>query len=590
MSSSSRRSGAALLGAAAASLLAASVAQATAPELYEPYATPASARTSTPVVFEGGGYDQDGSETLSFAWDFAGGTAFGAFSAESVEHTFATDGLHALAVRGRDDQGETADLRITYATHPDNWNPVVEIDETSYRSQLTETATRFGQYLSLHLVHDDSPRAGVSATWDLDGDGAYGDGDSVEDRPLDRIAHFTTDGEHPVRAKVTDGQGGETIVNATVRTHTANEAPVITSYSDGQAILAANLGQSYTMLHVGVEEDYSDRSALTFAWKLDGVEQTEKTPHFTVPAGTSVGEHTAEVTVTDDGAGPDGAVGEARSSTKAVKFQVVTAYPAHLSAFSSLVHTDGGDRFRTLENIRLYAYQGSDKHATAYDWDLDADGQYDDATGYGTSFAFPNKGTYTVAARVTLSEGAPLVLTRQIVVDAGQDYAPVAPPVVPPANGNGDGGTHRPPTLTPEQVRAAMVAFLSGEAAAFLQGVAKANKKGISAARPVLSLGTLGPDQLPNGGTGRFDVYDKPSGRAAAASAKRKKLGSTTVTLAKGARKAVQVKLNAKGKALLRKKGKVKLTIDAALADALTGAKAATSRTYTFKVAKKKRR
>jgi hypothetical protein len=102
-------------------------------------------------------------------------------------------------------------------------------------------------------------------------------------------------------------------------------------------------------------------------------------------------------------------------------------------------------------------------------------------------------------------------------------------------------------------------------------------------------LGTLGPDTLPNGGTGAFNVYDKAPKLARAAAVKKPKLlGSTKVTIAKGQSKKVTVKLNKKGKALLKKKGKVKLTVQATLTDALTGASVKQVKTYTFKVKKKR--
>jgi len=135
-----------------------------------------------------------------------------------------------------------------------------------------------------------------------------------------------------------------------------------------------------------------------------------------------------------------------------------------------------------------------------------------------------------------------------------------------------------------------MTSFLSGQTVEFLQGVAGANRKGISARKPVLKLGTIGSGQLPNGGTVAIAVYDKPAGRKASASAKRRKLGATKVALAKGQSKKLSVKLNKRGKSLLRKKGRVKLTVQMLLRDAATGAMAQHSRTLTFKVKKTSKR
>ena len=51
-------------------------------------------------------------------------------------------------------------------------------------------------------------------------------------------------------------------------------------------------------------------------------------------------------------------------------------------------------------------------------WDLDNDGQFDDASGTGAQVTFPTAGTYTVRLQVTDDDGAPAVATRQIVVGA----------------------------------------------------------------------------------------------------------------------------------------------------------------------------
>lgn len=173
------------------------------------------------------------------------------------------------------------------------------------------------------------------------------------------------------------------------------------------------------------------------------------------------------------------------------------------------------------------------------------------------------------AAKVTINVGAPAS----------------TPAPTPPAT--------TPPGPTPAQALAAMQQFLRTSAVQLLQQIARSNKKGIDLSKLILVIGQLDAKVLPNGGSYQFGVFDKPGAtglKARAATAKRKLLGSVKGTLAKGQSKKVQVKLNKKGKALLKKKGKVKLTVDATLTDALTGAKVTQSKTYTFKVAKKKKR
>ena len=603
LSKSPRRHGKALLGAAAAAMLASSgTAAAAPPEVYYTSFSPANPRTTTPVKFSSGGYDPE-ETTIQYAWDLAATGAFSSLSENNfLEHTFTTDGVHWVVSRLQDGAGEKADTRFQIATHPDNWAPLGSIDDFAHQNFRTAKSEYDSQMLRVYVDHDDSPKAGHKASWDLNGDGTFngaGDGTEVKDFPLYRRANFIVDGTHPVKVKISDGQGEELSLSGTVRTHTTNEGPFLQYQAyDETTVSVADLQAGEGYVGTSWADDYTGFSGITYSWKIDGVTQEGQTGSgMELPANLSVGEHTAEVTASDNGYlpgewGSDSPTGEAKTTRHTIKVTVVEAYPTHaaeLSAYSMIDYShSAAPTFRTLENVRLYAYEGTGKVGTSYAWDLDNDGQFDDATGYGTYFAAPNKGTYKVGVRIEIKDGAPVTLDRTIVIDKGQDYAP-APPT---NNTNNNTGNQNPPAATPEQVKAAMVTFLTNETAEFLQLVAGQNKKGIDAAKAILALGTLGPDQLPNGGTGDFKVYDKAGKKlvARAAAAKRKMLGSTKVTLVKGQSKKVQVKLNKKGKALLKKKGKVKLTVDATLTDALTGAQVTQSKSYTFKVKKKKRK
>jgi hypothetical protein len=88
----------------------------------------------------------------------------------------------------------------------------------------------------------------------------------------------------------------------------------------------------------------------------------------------------------------------------------------------------------TLDASRS-AEPDADGAITRYEWDLDGDGAYDDATGATVTTAFGDQGTYPVGLRVTDDQGAQATVTAQVAVAnvapaVGSISAPVAPVAV----------------------------------------------------------------------------------------------------------------------------------------------------------------
>lgn len=70
----------------------------------------------------------------------------------------------------------------------------------------------------------------------------------------------------------------------------------------------------------------------------------------------------------------------------------------------------------------------------SYEWDLDNDGQFDDATGSAASRVFGVTGEYTIRLRVIDDDGASAVATEQVTVVAPANYPPIASFEYSPAN------------------------------------------------------------------------------------------------------------------------------------------------------------
>lgn len=102
---------------------------------------------------------------------------------------------------------------------------------------------------------------------------------------------------------------------------------------------------------------------------------------------------------------------------------------------------DAGGPYAANEGdpVTLDASRSADPDAdgaiTRYEWDLDGDGAYDDATGATVTTAFGDQGTYPVGLRVTDDQGAQATVTAQVAVAnvapaVGSISAPVAPVAV----------------------------------------------------------------------------------------------------------------------------------------------------------------
>jgi PKD repeat protein len=93
---------------------------------------------------------------------------------------------------------------------------------------------------------------------------------------------------------------------------------------------------------------------------------------------------------------------------------------------------DEGDRV-TLDASRS-ADPDADGAIVRYEWDLDNDGAYDDATGATPTTVFEDQGIYLVGLRVTDDQGAQAVATAQVTVrNVPPSVGPISAPLAPTA-------------------------------------------------------------------------------------------------------------------------------------------------------------
>jgi PKD repeat protein len=108
-------------------------------------------------------------------------------------------------------------------------------------------------------------------------------------------------------------------------------------------------------------------------------------------AYSASGAYTIEVCVSDD----DGGTG-----CKQTQVTVITNRPPVADADGPYFTFEG-----TVVTLNASRSTDPDHNIVRYEWDLDNDGQFDDATGIKPKVTFPDNGFYIVRVRVTDAEG-----------------------------------------------------------------------------------------------------------------------------------------------------------------------------------------
>lgn len=225
----------------------------------------------------------------------------------------------------------------------------------------------------------DSDGTIVAYDWDYDGDGQYDDASGSSPT-------FVTnqDGVHQVHLRVTDNRGGTATASATITV--ANVAP--TASAGGP--YAMNEGGAVTLSAAASSDPGQD--IVSYAWDFDGDGQYDDATGVSPVFSTTIdGVYTLGLRVTDH----RGATSTA-STTVTVSNVAPTANAG--GPYSGFVD----------ETIVLSATASTDpgQDIVSYAWDLDGDGQYDDATGASVVFTRSVPNNYPVSVRVTDNDGA----------------------------------------------------------------------------------------------------------------------------------------------------------------------------------------
>ena len=218
-----------------------------------------------------------------------------------------------------------------------------------------------------------------------------------------------TPGDFTVSVQVSDGDGGVSTDSALVTVTEVNDPPI----ADMAGPYSGSEGTGIVLDASGSMD--SDGTITAYAWDLDNDGQYDDAsgmaPVFT-PADN--GTYTIGLRVTDD---------RGDTATDSTSVTVANVAPT-ANAGGPYTMSEGG-------SITLTAAGSTDpgQDIVSYQWDMDNDGQYDDATGVTASFSTTVDGVFNVGVKVSDDDGASHAVGTTVTVanvaptaDAGGTY------------------------------------------------------------------------------------------------------------------------------------------------------------------------
>lgn len=359
-------------------------------------ATPSSGQAPLTVAFDAtASVDPDGAP-LQYAWDLDGDGQLDDAFTSTATFTYTAPGTYTVRLRVDDGHGGTDDETVQVAVSAEaNEAPTARID-----APTSATTWAVGDTVSLQGSATDPDGGDLAYRWDL------GVVHCSATPPFDCHTHpletrsgatasfSAPDHDYPSRLSVTltvtdpGGLSDTATVEILPRTRTLT----VDTVPDGLQVFVGGAsvaeGQPQTV--------------------IEGSTQT-----FSVPTPQVLGEHTYQLVGWGDGA------------TAASRTTTVSTDQVHTARFNGLPRarvTATPTSGKAPLTVQLSAAGSIDPEGApmAYAWDLDDDGQVDDATGVTVSHTFTVKGTRPVTVRVTDSFGATSTASVSITVKPGK--------------------------------------------------------------------------------------------------------------------------------------------------------------------------
>jgi len=236
--------------------------------------------------------------------------------------------------------------------------------------------------------------------WDTDDDGVYDDGIGPT-----ASRQFTTSGTYTVKLRVVDNLGAQSVVSKGVTI--ANRIPT------ASFIHSPRFPSPFETVTFTSKSSDLDGTITKLEWDIDNDGAFDDGTSATATKKfTKSGSHTVRLRATDNKGG---------TAIAAETIFVGNRPPVAWFSYSPGAPTAG-------EVVSFFSTSTDpDSPITSYAWDLDGDGNYNDASGPSTTRAF-GAGSYNVGIMVVDSEGAASFMTQTVNVRTPNVEAP-APPV-----------------------------------------------------------------------------------------------------------------------------------------------------------------
>jgi PKD repeat protein len=331
-----------------------------------------------------------GRSDLTCTWDFGDGERA---EGQVVGHSYSSPGPRTVSLTVDDGNPEDpptrGELTIDVQEDPQPPPPPPPPENRSPTAAIATAPTtqaRPGQVLTFNPQASDPDGDGLSFEWD------FGDGSRSGDA---RPSHaYGSPGDYRVVVRVRDGRGGEAVDDEFIRVRSVNAGP---SAGIGVSNPTPFTAEAVTFTAQAADPD---GSIAAYAWDQDGDGFDDGTGPSVTIGFPLPGERRVRLRVTDDA----GARAEAEAAV-----QVMNRRPTVVFEYDPPFIPQGG--------TATFTSRSSDPEGRldTQRWDLDGDGEFDDASGSTARATFPGTRQVSVGLRVTDLDGAAADRRVQIV-------------------------------------------------------------------------------------------------------------------------------------------------------------------------------